>query len=106
MPTREPRNLTPAITANAQEPGLWIAAGAELAHKCTLCGGPADAVVGCPDDAAPVLWQAGVCNSCIADTIMTRFAAVKRQRTVQLARYERGCGCDRQASRPCPMGQA
>ena len=86
MPTREPRNLTPAIAADAQEPRRWIAAGAELAHKCTFCGNAADAVVGCPDDAAPILWQAGVRNSCIADTIMARFAAVKHQRTFQLAR--------------------
>ena len=28
----------------------------------------------------------GVCDACIADTVMTRFAAVKHQRTVALAK--------------------
>ena len=60
--------------------------GRSLDWSWTFCGDAADAVVGCPDYAAPILWQAGVCNSCIADTIMTRFAAVKHQRTVALAR--------------------
>ena len=86
MPTREPRNLTPAIAANAQGPRLWIAAGAELAHKCTFCGGPAHAVVRCPDEGAPILWQVGVCDACIADTFVTRFAAVKNQRMMALAK--------------------
>ena len=78
---QQPRDLTPPTSEGAQ----WKVVGLELAHRCTFCGGPADAVVGCPDDAAPVLWQAGVCNSCIADTIMTWFAAAKHQRTVQVA---------------------
>jgi hypothetical protein len=86
MPTRELRNPTSPIAANSQDPRQWIAAGAELAHKCTFCGDPADAVVGCPDEGAPVLWQVGVCNACIADTLMTRFAAVKHRRTLALAR--------------------
>jgi hypothetical protein len=86
MPIRELRNLTPPIAANSQDPRRWIATGAELAHKCTFCGGPADAVVGCPDEGAPVVWQVGVCNACIADTLMTRFAAVKHQRIVALAK--------------------
>jgi hypothetical protein len=86
MPTRELRNLTPPIAANSHDPRRWIAAGAELAHKCTFCGGPADAVTGCPDESGPVLWQVGVCNACIADTLMARFAAVKHQRIVALAK--------------------
>jgi hypothetical protein len=106
MPTQQRRNLTPAIAANPQDPRRWIAAGAELARKCTFCGGPADANVGCPGEGALVLWQVGVCNACIADTIRTRFAAVKHQRIVALAKDMNGRGCDRQASRPGSMGQA
>ena len=80
------RNLTPPIAANPEEPRRWIAAGAELASKCTFCGAPADAQIGCPDESASVLWQVGVCDACIVDTVMARFAAVKRQRMAQLAR--------------------
>jgi hypothetical protein len=86
MPTQRRRNLTPAVAANPQDPRRWIAAGAELTRKCTFCGCPADANVGCPDEGALVLSQVGVCNACIADTIMTRFAAVKHQRIVALAK--------------------
>jgi hypothetical protein len=38
-----------------------------------------------PDSDAPILWQVAVCRECITDLIMTRFAAVKHQRTVALA---------------------
>ena len=52
-----------------------------------FCGGsPTEAVVGCPDDDASVLWQVAVCSECLTDLIMTRFAAVKHQRTVALAK--------------------
>jgi hypothetical protein len=86
MPSRQLRSLDSPTVANPEEMRRWRAVGAELADKCTFCDGPADAVVGCPDNSASILWQIGVCNACIADTIMTRFAAVKQQRTVRLAR--------------------
>jgi hypothetical protein len=86
MPTRQLRTLTPPIAAYPEEVRRWRSVGAELADRCTFCDGPADATVGCPDGAASILWQIGVCNACIADTLMTRFAAVKHERAVQLAR--------------------
>ena len=43
-------------------------------------------MVGCPDEGAPVLWQVAVCGPCLADTVMTRFAAVKHQRIVALTK--------------------
>jgi hypothetical protein len=59
MPDRQLRRLTRPIAANAQEPRRWIAAGAELAHRCTFWGGPANAVVGCPDESAPFVFEVG-----------------------------------------------
>ena len=49
----QPRDLTPPTA------GQWKVVGLELAHRCTFCGRPSSATVGCPDDGAPVLWQAG-----------------------------------------------
>jgi hypothetical protein len=49
VPTRELRNLAPPIAASEEGRRRLIAAGAELAHKCTFCGGPTDAAVGCPE---------------------------------------------------------
>jgi hypothetical protein len=43
-------------------------------------------VVGCPDEGAPVLWQVAVCGPCLADTVMTRSAAVKHRRIVALTK--------------------
>jgi hypothetical protein len=61
--------------------------GADRAGTCTFCGGsPTETVVGCQDGDAPVLWQVAVCSECLTDLIMTRFAAVKHQRTVALAK--------------------
>jgi hypothetical protein len=77
---QQPRDLTPG-------PRLWKAVGGDRVHQCTFCGGsPIEAVVGCPDSDAPVLWQVAICGACLADMIMTRFAAVKHQRTVALAK--------------------
>jgi hypothetical protein len=57
------------------------------AGTCTFCGGgPTEAVVGCPDSDAPVLWQVAVCSECRTDLIMTRFAAVKHHRIAALAK--------------------
>ena len=80
MSTRQqPRDLTPG-------PRRWKAVGGDRVHHCTFCGGgPTEAVVGCPDSDAPILWQIAVCRECITDLIMTRFAAMKHQRTVALA---------------------
>lgn len=54
---------------------------------CTFCGGtPTEAVVGSPEGEAPILWQVAACSEYLTDLIMTRFAAVKHQRTVALAK--------------------
>jgi hypothetical protein len=81
MSTRQqPRDLTPG-------PRRWKAVGGDRVHHCTFCGGgPTEAVVGCPDSDAPILWQVAVCRECLTDLIMTRFAAVKHQRTMALAK--------------------
>jgi hypothetical protein len=64
-----------------------VESGRRRPRRNTVCGGgPTEAVVGCPDEGAPVLWQVAVCGPCLADTVMTRFAAVKHQRTVALAK--------------------
>jgi hypothetical protein len=84
MPTRQPRNLT-SDGDDKESPREWRVVGLERALQCTFCGGPSEAILGCPDENAPLVWQIGVCAQCIADTIMTRFAALKHQRTVQLA---------------------
>jgi hypothetical protein len=77
---QQPRNLTPG-------PRRWKAVGGDRVHQCTFFGGgPTEAVVGCPDGDAPILWQVAVCRECLTDLIMTRLAAVKHQRTVALAR--------------------
>ena len=74
------RDLTPGARR-------WKAIGGDRVHQCTFCGaGPTEAVVGCPDSDAPILWQVAVCRECLTDLIMTRFAAVKHQRTVALAK--------------------
>jgi hypothetical protein len=68
-------------------PRRWKAVGGDRVTQCTFCGGgPTEAVVGCPDGDAPILWQVAVCRECLTDLIMTRFAAVKHQRTVALAK--------------------
>jgi hypothetical protein len=68
-------------------PRQWKVVGGDRAGPCTFCGGgPTEAVVGCPDGDAPVLWQVAVCSECLMDLIMTRFAAVKHQRIVALAK--------------------
>jgi hypothetical protein len=82
---QRPRNLASSFTATG--PRQWKVVGGDRVGTCTFCGGgPTEAVFGCPDDDAPVLWQVAVCGPCLADTVMTRFAAVKRQRTVALAK--------------------
>jgi hypothetical protein len=45
-----------------------------------------------PDSDAPILWQVAVCRECITDL---KFAAVKHQRTVQLARDMSAGRCPR-----------
>ena len=64
-----------------------VESGRRRPRRNTVCGGgPTEAVVGCPDEGAPILWQVAVCGPCLADTVMTRFAAVKHQRIVALAK--------------------
>jgi hypothetical protein len=73
---QQPRDLTTG-------PRRWKAVGGDRVHQCTFCGGePREAVVGCPDGDAPIRWQVAVCRECLT----TRFAAVKHQRTVALAK--------------------
>jgi len=77
------------VVARKLTPGQrrWKAVGGDRVHQCTFCrGGPTEAVVGCPDSDVPILWQVAVCRECIADLIMTRFAAVKHRRTMALAK--------------------
>lgn len=82
---QRPRNLASSFTATG--PRQWKVVGGDRGGTCAFCsGGPTEAVVGCPDDDAPVLWQVAVCGPCLADTVMTRFAAVKHQRMMALAK--------------------
>ena len=85
---QHPRDLTPSFRATDEGgPRPWKMVGADRAGTCTFCGGgPTEAVVGCPDSDAPILWQVAACRECLTDLIMTRFAAVKHQRTVSLAK--------------------
>jgi hypothetical protein len=79
MSDRQLRNLTP------DAPRKWKVIGLEMADRCTFCGGPSEATVGCPDEAAPLIFQVGVCSHCLTDAVMARFAEVKAERTAQLA---------------------
>jgi hypothetical protein len=80
----QPRDLTSLSTATG--PCQWKVVGGDRVEICTFYGGgPTEAVVGCPDGDAPVLWQVAVCGPCLADIIMTRLAAVKHQRIAALA---------------------
>jgi hypothetical protein len=85
---QRPRDLAPSFRATDEGgPRAWKVVGADRAGTCTFCGGrPTEAIVGCPDSDAPVLWQVAMCSECITDLIMTRFAAVKHQRTVARAK--------------------
>jgi hypothetical protein len=76
---QQPRSLTPAGAPQ------WKVVGLGLAHRCTFCGGPSEATLACPDEAAPVIFQVGVCNNCLVDCVMRRFREVKHQRIAQLA---------------------
>jgi hypothetical protein len=81
---QRPRNLAFSFTATG--PRQWKVVGGDRAGTCTFCGGgPTEAVVGCPDEDAPILWQVAVCGECLADTIMWRFAEVKAERVARLA---------------------
>ena len=86
MPDRQgPCNLASSFIATG--PRQWKVVGGDRVGTCTFRrGGPTEAVVGCPDDDAPVLWQVAVCGPCLADTVMMPFAAVKHQRIVALAK--------------------
>ena len=84
MPDHRQRNLTSSFTATG--PREWKVVGGDRVGITVCGGGPTEAVVGCPDEGPPVLWQVAVCGPCLADTVMTRFAAVKHQRTVALAK--------------------
>jgi hypothetical protein len=81
-----PRNLTPPIAADPESPQRWKVVGLELAHQCAFCGAPSEATVGCPDETTPLIFQVGVCNSCLVDSVLQRFREVRYQRTVRLAR--------------------
>jgi hypothetical protein len=84
VPPRQLRNLTPPIAADPESPQRWKVVGLELAHQCTFCGAPSEATVGCPDETAPLMFQIGVCNSCLVDSVLQRFKEVKRQRLERL----------------------
>ena len=84
MPTRELRNLASPIAANPDDPQRWKVVGLELAHRCTFCGAPSEATVGCPDETTPLIFQIGICNSCLVDC--GRFREVKHARMVALAK--------------------
>jgi hypothetical protein len=75
----------PDLTPPTDAPRRWKVVGLELAHKCTFCGDPSEATVGCPDETAPLIFQVGVCSHCLTDAVMARFAEVKAARTAQLA---------------------
>jgi hypothetical protein len=79
------RNLTPIFATEGEvPPKQWKLVG-DGSH-CTFCGSDkVEATLGCPDDKGPVIWQIGVCSACIADSIMARFAEVKRQRLTRFA---------------------
>ena len=78
------RNFASSFTAT--RPRQWKVVGGDRVGTCTSCGsGPTEAVVGCPDEGAPILWQVAVCGECLADTIMWRFAEVKAERVARLA---------------------
>ena len=83
---QQPRDLTPSFTATDEVgPRPWKVVGADRAGTCTFCGGgPTEAVVGCPDRDAPILFAA--CRECLTDLIMTRIAALKHQRMLALAK--------------------
>ena len=49
--------------------------GLELAHRCT-----------CPDKSTPLIFQIGICNSCLVDCVMRQFREVKHARMVALAK--------------------
>jgi hypothetical protein len=85
---QHPRNLTLSFTGTDDGgPRQWKVVGADRSGTCTFRGaGTTEAVVGCPDADAPILWQVAVCRECLTDLIATRFAAVKHQRTVALAK--------------------
>jgi hypothetical protein len=53
-----------------------------------------------PDSDAPILWQVAVCRESLTDQIMTRFAAVKRERTVALAKDMNAAAQGKLASLP------
>jgi hypothetical protein len=73
------RNLTPPVVNSPS----WKVVGLELAHKCTFCGAPSEATLGCPDERAPLIFQVGVCNLCLVDSVLRRFREVKHQRLEQ-----------------------
>ena len=76
------RELTPSTDENARQ---WKVVGLELAHRCTFCGGPSDATLGCSDETAPLIFQVGVSNSCLVDCVMRRFREVNHRRIAQFA---------------------
>jgi hypothetical protein len=80
--TRQLRNLTPAPDGHGSRP--WRVVGLELADRCTFCGAPSEATLGCPDETASLVFQIGVCNACLVDSVLQRFREVKRQRLERL----------------------
>ena len=101
---QRPRNLESSFTATG--PRQWKVVGGDRVGTCTFCGGgPTEAVVGCPDDGARSLASRGLW------ALFSRHGhdAVRRRQTPAHRgageRHERGSGCDRQASRSCPMEQ-
>jgi hypothetical protein len=48
-------------------------------------GGASEAILGCPDESAPFVFEVETCNNCLVDCVMRRFSEVKHLRIVQLA---------------------
>jgi hypothetical protein len=77
IPDRQIRNLTPA-------PRRWKVVGLEMADRCTFCGAPSEATVGCPDETAPLIFQVGV-SALLNGRSDGPLREVKTERTARLA---------------------
>jgi hypothetical protein len=80
---RHLRDLTPPTGEGAPQSKVI---GLELAHRCTFCGGPSEATLGCHDATAPIIFQIQIRNNCLVDCVTPRSCEVNRGRLVQLAR--------------------
>ena len=84
MPDHRQRNLTSSFTATG--PREWKVVGGDRVGTRSAAADLLRPWLAGLDEGPPVPWQVAVCGPCLADTIMTRFATVKHQRTVALAK--------------------